>query len=158
MSQRDVALWVNGSECAVSAESDTLLLDALRYDCGLTGAKLGCGTGDCGACTVLLDGEAVNGCLVYVLECEGRSIETIEGSTKHGIGAVIADEFLKADAVQCGFCTPGIIMSTCALLDRTAPGELSDADIIEALAGNLCRCTGYLPILDAVRRASGCAR
>lgn len=154
MSTRSVTLRVNGSDYEVDAAADTLLLDALRYDCGLTGAKLGCGTGDCGACTVTLDGEAVNGCLVYVMECEGRSVETVEGATAGGIGAVVADAFVAADAVQCGFCSPGIIMSTCALLVRTEPGALTDADIKEALAGNLCRCTGYLPILDAVRRAS----
>ncbi|HEX5016604.1 MAG TPA: (2Fe-2S)-binding protein [Actinomycetes bacterium] len=153
MTTRRVTLQVNGMSYDVPADSDTLLLDALRYECGLTGAKLGCGTGDCGACTVTVDGEAVNGCLVYVLECEGRSVETVEGATATGVGALVADELLKADAVQCGFCTPGIVMSTCALLARTEPGSARDSDIKEALAGNLCRCTGYLPILKAVRRA-----
>lgn len=153
-----MTLRVNNSDYDVAAAPDTLLLDALRYECGLTGAKLGCGTGDCGACTVTVDGEAVNSCLMYVLECEGRSVETIEGATANGIGTVVAEEFLKADAVQCGFCTPGIIMSTCALLARTEPGAVTDEDIKEALAGNLCRCTGYLAILDAVRRASEAPR
>jgi carbon-monoxide dehydrogenase small subunit len=153
-----MTLRVNNSDYDVAAAPDTLLLDALRYECGLTGAKLGCGTGDCGACTVTVDGEAVNSCLVYVLECQGRSVETVEGATANGIGAVVAAEFLEADAVQCGFCSPGIIMSTCALLARTEPGALTDEDIKEALAGNLCRCTGYLPILDAVRRASEAPR
>jgi carbon-monoxide dehydrogenase small subunit len=146
-------LQVNGADYDVRADTDTLLLDALRSECGLTGAKLGCGTGDCGACTVIVDGEAVNGCLVYALECEGHSVETVEGATAAGLGVLVADEFLKADAVQCGVCTPGIVMSTCALLARTKPGTSTDDDIKEALAGNLCRCTGYLPILEAVRRA-----
>ena len=158
MTYRNVTLRVNGADYAVSAAADALLLDALRYDCGLTGTKLGCGTGDCGACTVLLDGEAVNACLVYAMECEGRSVETIEGVISSGIGAVLVKEFLTADAVQCGFCTPGVIMSACALLSRTGPGALTDAETKEALAGNLCRCTGYLPILDAVRRANEVAR
>ncbi|MER6562153.1 (2Fe-2S)-binding protein [Streptomyces sp. NPDC001027] len=153
-----MTLRVNGSDHDIAVAPDTLLLDALRYECGLTGAKLGCGTGDCGACTVTVDGEAVNSCLVYARECEGHSVETVEGVTASGIGAVVVEEFLKADAVQCGFCTPGIIMSTCALLARTEPGAATDEDVKEALAGNLCRCTGYLPILDAVRRASRAAR
>lgn len=158
MTTRRMTLNVNRSDYEVTAEADTLLLDVLRYDCGLTGAKLGCGTGDCGACTVIVDGEAVNGCLVYALECEGCSVETIEGATATGIGATVVDEFLKADAVQCGFCSPGIIMSTCALLARTEPGAVTDQEIKESLAGNLCRCTGYLSILDAVRRASRAPR
>lgn len=154
MTRRDLRLRVNEHDYDVAVEPDTLLLDALRYGCGLTGAKLGCGTGDCGACTVTLDGEAVNACLVYALECEGHAVETIEGITVGGIGAVIAREFVEADAVQCGFCTPGFIMSAYALLARTEPGAVADDDIKEALSGNLCRCTGYLPILQAVRQAS----
>ena len=153
-----MTLRVNNTDYDVAAAPDGLLLDALRYECGLTGTKLGCGTGDCGACTVTVDGEAVNSCLVYVPECEGKSVETVEGATTNGIGAVVAAEFLKADAVQCGFCTPGIVMSTCALLARTEPGTVTDKDIKEALAGNLCRCTGYLPILEAVRRSSEAPR
>lgn len=158
MTTHHMTLQVNGSDHEITAEPNALLLDVLRYECGLTGAKLGCGTGDCGACTVIVDGEAINGCLVYAMECEGRSVETIEGATANGIGAVVAKEFVKADAVQCGFCTPGLIMSTCALLARTQPEAATDQDIKEALAGNLCRCTGYLPILDAVRRASKAVR
>lgn len=153
-----MTLRVNGSDHDVAVRPDTVLLDALRSECGLTGAKLGCGTGDCGACTVTVDGEAVNSCLVYALECEGQSVETVEGVTSSGTGAVVVEELLKADAVQCGFCSPGIVMSACALLARTEPGEATDEDIKEALAGNLCRCTGYLPIIDAVRRASRAPR
>jgi carbon-monoxide dehydrogenase small subunit len=149
-----VSLRINGIDRDLTVDPDTLLLDALRYQGGLTGAKLGCGTGDCGACTVLLDSQAVNSCLVYVLECEGHEVATVEGITAAGLGAAIADEMIKADAVQCGFCTPGIVMSAYAFLDRTAPGSANDDDIKEALAGNLCRCTGYGSILAAVRRAS----
>lgn len=158
MTTRRMTLTVNGSDYELTGASDTLLLDALRYNCGLTGTKLGCGTGDCGACTVILDGEAVNSCLVYAAECEGHSVATIEGVAADGVGAVVVQEFFEADAVQCGFCSPGFIVSTCALLDRAEPGSTTDEEITEALAGNLCRCTGYLPILEAVRRASWAPR
>lgn len=150
-----VSMTVNGKRCDVRVEPDSLLLDALRYQCGLTGTKLGCGTGDCGACTVILDGHAVNSCLVYALECEQRTVETIEGVTKQGIGAIITEEMVWADAVQCGFCTPGVVVSAYALLERTDPGTpLTESEIKEALAGNLCRCTGYMPILKAIINAS----
>ena len=147
-------MTVNGKNHDVGIAPDTLLLDAVRYHCGLTGAKLGCGTGDCGACTVVLDGQAVNACLVYAIECDGRKVETVEGVTAEGIGAVIADEMVRADAVQCGFCTPGIVMSAYALLTRRQPAAVTDDEIREALAGNLCRCTGYGPIMTAIRHAS----
>ena len=149
-----MTMRVNGIDYRFSSANDTLLLDALRYECGLTGAKLGCGTGDCGACTVLLDGEAVNSCLVYAAECEGHHVETVEGVSAGGVGARIADEMVRADAVQCGFCTPGIVVSACALLNRAGSRPVEDDEIKQALAGNLCRCTGYLPIIEAVRRAS----
>lgn len=151
---RSISMKINGERQAVLADSNTLLLDTLRYQCDLTGAKLGCGTGDCGACTVVLDGQAVNACLVYAVECEGRHVQTVEGVTREGTGAAIAEEMVLADAVQCGFCTPGIVMSAYALLNRSDSEDLRDADIREALAGNLCRCTGYGPIMCAVRAAN----
>lgn len=158
MTTRHVNLTINGTDRRLAVEPDTLLLDAIRYDCGLTGTKLGCGTGDCGACTVLLDDRAVNACLVYALECEGSRVETIEGLTVGELGSAIATEFVAADAVQCGFCTPGVIVSAAALLRRSEGRDLSRGDVQEALAGNLCRCTGYLPIVEAVLRAHEATR
>lgn len=158
MTTRHVNLTINATDRSLVVDPDTLLLDVIRYDCGLTGTKLGCGTGDCGACTVLLDDRAVNACLVYALECEGSRIETIEGLTAGELGSAIATEFVAADAVQCGFCTPGFIMSTAALLRRSEGCDISRGDVHEALAGNLCRCTGYLPIVEAVLRAREATR
>lgn len=158
MTTRHVNLTINATDRSLVVDPDTLLLDVIRYDCGLTGTKLGCGTGDCGACTVLLDDRAVNACLVYALECEGSRVETIEGLTGGELGSAIATEFVAADAVQCGFCTPGVIVSTAALLRRSQGREVTRGDIQEALAGNLCRCTGYLPIVEAVLRAREATR
>lgn len=148
-----LTIRVNGNVRSVEAGSETLLLDVLRYGCGLTGTKLGCGTGDCGACTVLMDGRPVNSCLVYVLECEGAHIETIEGVALTPIGLTIVDEMIDADAAQCGFCTPGIVVTACALARQVAGTRPSEQEIATALAGNLCRCTGYLPIQQALRSA-----
>jgi len=145
---------VNGQAKGLSFAHDTLLLDLIRYELDLTGAKLGCGTGDCGACTVLVDGRPVNACLVYAAECDGSQIETIEDIAKSETGTAIVDEMVKADAIQCGFCTPGIIVTAYALL-KSSPGQIpGDAQITKALAGNLCRCTGYIPIMEAVRSAA----
>ena len=148
-----VTIRVNGNERSVEAGSETLLLDVLRYGCGLTGTKLGCGTGDCGACTVLMDGRPVNSCLVYALECEGVDVETIEGVASTPTGRIIVDEMIDADAAQCGFCTPGIVVTACALARQAAGSPPSEQEIATALAGNLCRCTGYLPIQQALRSA-----
>lgn len=148
-----LTICVNGSDRSVKAAPDMLLLDVLRYQCGLTGTKLGCGTGDCGACTVLMDGRPVNSCLVYALECEGAHVETIEGVVSTPIGRTIVDEMIDADAAQCGFCTPGIVVTACALARKAAGSPPREQEIATALAGNLCRCTGYLPIKQAIRSA-----
>ncbi len=155
MSDTRVTLNVNGTSRTIECtEADTLLVDALRFGCGLTGTKVGCGTGDCGACTVVIDGQPVNSCLVYAFECEGASIETIEGIAKTPIGESIVDEMVSADAVQCGFCTPGIVVTATALLRSTTTRVVDDREIRGALAGNLCRCTGYVPIVRAIRAAA----
>jgi len=149
-----VEVLVNGETRCLSIAPDALLLDLIRYELNLTGTKLGCGTGDCGACTVLLDGRPVNACLVYGAECDGTQIESIEGIAKSVTGAAIVDEMIEADAIQCGFCTPGVIVTAYALL-KANPGQIpDDEEITKALAGNLCRCTGYIPILKAVRSAA----
>ena len=139
----------NGVMKTVEASGDRLLLDVLREDLGLTGAKLGCGTGDCGACTALLDGFAVNSCLVYVMECAGAEIDTVEGIATTVEGCAVIDAFEEYGAVQCGICTPGFVVAAVAGL-REAEGPLTVDDAKRAIAGNLCRCTGYFPIVDAV--------
>lgn len=152
-----VTLTVNDTEHVVSVPARRTLLDALRDDVGLTGSKTCCAEGECGACTVLLDGEAVNSCLVLALEAEGRHVVTIEGLSANGL-TDLQEEFLTAGAVQCGFCIPGQVMSAEYLLRRNpAPTE---AEIREGMSGNLCRCAGYQRIVAAVsatasRRAAG---
>lgn len=145
---------INGEARHLEADGSTRLIDVLRYDFGLTGTKLGCGTGDCGACTVIMDGRAVNSCLVYACECDGSDIETIEGVAKSAVGKIIVEEMVEADGAQCGFCTPGVVVTACALLRQQEGKALSDDEIATALAGNLCRCTGYLPIKQAMRKAA----
>ncbi|PKO03817.1 MAG: hypothetical protein CVU43_00435 [Chloroflexi bacterium HGW-Chloroflexi-5] len=129
------------------------LLDVLREDFALTGAKDSCGgDGECGACTVLLDGEAVNACLVLISQVEGRHVLTIEGLTPDGSLHPIQNAYVQAGAIQCGYCTPGMVMATKALLDHTPQPD--ETQIREALAGNLCRCTGYTKIVQAVQFAA----
>ena len=148
-----VDLTVNGDPYRREAAPDITLLSFLRDVLGLTGTKWGCMTGDCGACTVLLDGEPVVSCLQLAQQVRGRAVTTVEGLERNGkLGAVQA-AFVKNGAAQCGFCTPGMIVAAESLLQRNpAPTE---AEIREALAGNLCRCTGYNKIIDAVLEAAG---
>ena len=143
----------NGKRRSLDIEPDMRALDVLRDELGLTGTKEGCGRGECGACTILLDGEAVNSCLLYAPKLDGREIRTIEG-VKGSDGGLdpVQKAFLDEGAVQCGFCTPGMIMSTKALLERNP--QPTDRDIEEALSGNICRCTGYNKIVKAVKKAA----
>lgn len=156
-----VSLQINGDERSVAIEPRRALLDVIRDDIGLTGTKQVCEMGNCGACTVLLDGEAVYSCLVLGVECDGNSVETVEslaaGPDLNPIQAAFAD----CDAFQCGFCTPGQMMSLEALRRRRSatddPDDL-DADITNSLAGNLCRCGAYRHIIDAARVSRGGGR
>ena len=146
------ALIVNGDAVEVAADTRDTLLDLLRDRLGLTGTKDGCGNGNCGACTVLLDGEPVNACIVLACEAAGRTVVTIEGLDVAGKLSPLQQALIDAGATQCGFCTPGVIMSAKALLDRNP--KPTDEEIRRALAGNLCRCTGYGKIVDAVAAAA----
>ena len=148
-----VGLTVNGEQREVDVPSAATLVELLREHLGLTGTKVGCGHGECGACTVLLDGEAVNSCLVFAAQCAGRKVTTIEALRKNGALDRIQNAFIEAGAVQCGFCTPGMIMSAAALLSSNP--RPSRGEIEEAISGNLCRCTGYVKIVDAVQLAAG---
>ena len=140
-------LRVNGEHVELAAEPRRTLLDALRLDLGLTGAKKGCDMGNCGACTVLVDGEAVYSCLMLAADCAGRAVTTIEGLAADGKLRRLQDAFIAADAFQCGFCTPGQLMALAALFDHVA--QPSDAQIVRALSGNLCRCGAYQHIVRA---------
>jgi len=136
--------------------SELTLLEFLRNRLYLTGTKEGCGIGECGACTVLLDEKPVTACLVLAVEVDGCIVETVEGEATGGQLSVLQRAFVETGAVQCGFCTPGMIMSARGLLRRNP--NPSDEEIVEAMAGNLCRCTGYEAILAAVRRAAAAVR
>ncbi len=149
-----VNLTVNGEQREADVPSVAMLVELLREHLGLAGTKVGCGHGECGACTVLLDGEPVNSCLVFAAQCDGREVTTIEGLRKDGALDRIQNAFVDAGAVQCGFCTPGMIMSAAALLSSN-PAPSRD-EIEEAISGNLCRCTGYVKIVDAVQLAASC--
>lgn len=144
---------LNGSEVSVKANGHMRLIDVLRKTLRMTGTKEGCGEGECGSCTVIIDGRAVNSCLYPALEVEGKSVITIEGlhDKKHKLSA-IQQAFIDKGAIQCGFCTPGMIMSAKALFDSNP--DPSDEEIREALQGNLCRCTGYVQIIEAVKQAA----
>lgn len=152
MNSIQVSLRVNGKSYQLTTFPNRSLLEVLREDLNLTGVKNGCEAGECGACTVLLDGEAVNSCLVLIGQADGHSIETIEGLEKNGQAHPLQKAFVAAGAVQCGFCTPGMILAAKGLLDRNP--SPTEADIRSALAGNLCRCTGYTKIIQAVRMAA----
>jgi len=148
-----VTLTVNGKKHAITTDPERPLLDVLREDLGLTGTKYGCGEGRCGTCTVLLEGKRVHSCQVPVADAGGKAITTIEGLAKNGTLHPVQEAFLAEGAMQCGSCTPGMIMATVALLEKNP--HPSDPEIIDWMNGNLCRCNGYLKILRAIRRAAG---
>jgi len=143
-----VRFRLNGKETRVDAAPDRRVVDLLREDLGLTGTKDGCGSGECGACTILVNGETRLGCLMVAAQLDGQSVTTIEGMAEERIGRALQEAFIESGAVQCGFCTPGMILAAAALLERNPDPDA--ADIREALSGNLCRCTGYGKIVEAV--------
>ncbi len=150
--KRTITLTVNGAERQVEVQDNWLLSDVLREQLGLHGVREGCGTAVCGSCTVLLDGRPVTSCLVLAPEVQGRQVTTVEGLAQRGRLHPVQRAFVEAGGLQCGICTPGMIVSAAALLDRNP--EPSEAEIRYAIAGNLCRCTGYDKIVRAVEQAA----
>ena len=148
MNKEKIHLFVNGEEIFTQVAPNKTLLWLLREELGLTGTKEGCGAGECGACTVILNGKAVNSCIVMALEAEGGEVFTIEGEAKNGELSDLQRAFIRHNALQCGFCTPGMIMSARALLSENS--SPTREDIKEAMQGNLCRCTGYETIIESI--------
>jgi carbon-monoxide dehydrogenase small subunit len=153
MTMHAITLTVNGAEERLDVPSSMTLLQMLRERLALTGTKNGCEAGECGACTVLVDGESVNSCMMLAVEADGREVLTVEGLAPEGRLSPLQEAFVEHNAVQCGFCTPGMLMSAHALLQRNP--RPAEAEIKEALVGNLCRCTGYVRIVDAIEAAAG---
>ena len=147
-----IELSINGECYEVAVEYNRTLLDTIREDIGLTGTKKGCDSGDCGACTVLMDGKPVNSCLVLAVDARGKDILTIEGLAQGTKLHPIQESFVQQGAVQCGFCTPGMILSAKALLDENP--DPTEEEVRTAIAGNLCRCTGYVKIVQAILAAA----
>ncbi|MBC7248931.1 MAG: (2Fe-2S)-binding protein [Anaerolineae bacterium] len=152
MGIHSITVTVNGAKERLDVPSNMTLLQMLRDKLGLTGTKNGCSAGECGACTVLVDGEPVNSCLMLAVEADGRQVTTVEGLAHDGQLSALQEAIIEHNAVQCGFCTPGMLISAHALLER-APRP-TEQQIREALVGNLCRCTGYLRIIEAVQTAA----
>lgn len=147
-----ITINVNGKQKRFDVEPHTLLLNLIRDEMSLTGTKYGCGIGECGACTVLLDGDAVLACMMLAVDADGHRVDTVEGLSDGNKLHPIQQAYLDEGAVQCGFCTPGFIMSTKALLDKNP--NPNEAEIREYLNGNICRCTGYVNIVKAVQSAA----
>jgi len=147
-----LSIQVNGAQHDVDIEPRTLLVDLLRRDLGLTGTHVGCDTSQCGACTVLLDGEAVKSCTMLAVQAHGREVTTVEGLARDGKLHPLQEAFIDCHGLQCGFCTPGMLMSARCLLARNP--SPSEDEIAQALEGNLCRCTGYVNIIKSVQEAA----
>ncbi len=152
MTYHKITLTVNGDLEQVDVPSNMTLLRMLRDKLALTGTKNGCSAGECGACTVLMNGEPVNSCLVLAVECDGAEIITVEGLAQDGRLDPLQEAIIETGGVQCGFCTPGVLITSRALLDRNP--NPSEQEIRAALVGNLCRCTGYIRIIEAVKKAA----
>jgi aerobic-type carbon monoxide dehydrogenase small subunit (CoxS/CutS family) len=146
-----LTMTLNGEEVTIYIQPDALLVDVLRDELGLMGTKEACGQGECGACTVLLDGQPVTSCLVPAAKAQGREVMTVEGLASGGELHPLQKAFIEHGAVQCGYCTPGMLMSAKALLDRNP--HPTEEEIKVAISGNLCRCTGYVKIVEAIKAA-----
>ena len=151
MANIQLSFRLNGKDYSIETQDNRRTVDVLREDLRLTGTKEGCGVGECGACTVVINGNAVTSCLVYAGQMQGADILTVEGLSETEIGSILQRCFVEGDAVQCGFCTPGFLMSAYALLMKNP--HPTREEIREAVAGNLCRCTGYIPIINAIEKA-----
>jgi len=149
---KEINLTVNKQPCRLSVPPHRTLLEVLREELGLTGTKEGCGLGECGACTVLMDGKAVNSCLVLAAEADGKEITTVEGLADGDKLHPIQQAFVDHGGLQCGFCTPGMILSAKALLDKNP--HPTEEEIKQGIAGNLCRCTGYAKIIESIKAAA----
>jgi carbon-monoxide dehydrogenase small subunit len=152
LSKQLIALTVNGQRQEVAVEPQWTLLEVVREELRLTGSKEGCGTGDCGACSMTVNGRLITSCLMLAAQADGREVITIEGLAKNGSLHLVQQAFIDAGGVQCGFCTPGMIMAAKSLLDRNPSPALDE--VREGLAGNLCRCTGYAKIYESVLAAA----
>ena len=149
--KRDILLSVNGRDYSVEVEPRRTLVDAIREDCGLTGTHIGCEHGVCGACTVLVDGAPVRACLMFAVQADRKAIRTVEGLATGDELSVLQRAFMEHHGLQCGFCTPGFLMLVTGVLEREP--DIGDEELIDVLASNLCRCTGYQNIIKAVRAA-----
>lgn len=152
MKKVQVNFTVNGNPVSLMVDPNARLLDVIREDLGLTGTKEGCAVGECGACTVIVDGKAVTSCLILAASMEGKTLVTIEGVAKDGVLDPVQEAILRNHALQCGFCTPGFVMSAKALLDENP--RATRQEILTAISGNLCRCTGYQQLADAIYEAA----
>jgi len=150
--KRDITLNINGCDHAIRVEPRRTLVDAIRDDCGQTGTHIGCEHGVCGACTVILDGEAVRSCLMFAVQAQGKKIRTVEGLSDGATLHPLQAAFIRHHGLQCGFCTPGFLMLAVNALEREP--DIGDEELLDLLASNLCRCTGYQNIIAAVRAAA----
>lgn len=153
----EIRFTVNGSPRTIQVAPEMSALNMLREEIGLTGTKYGCGEGECGACTILVDGLSLNSCLLFAVDCDGRSITTVEGVVNEPTGERVRDAFVQAGAVQCGFCTPGFVVQASHLIDSHG-ADLDEQTIKRGIEGNLCRCTGYKKIVEAIAAAAQEAR